>query len=89
MFASNLSRTKSIASTLAKHLANSEDAEIKAHMAQYISIIFYSEVETKVVQLIEGIFVAYSDRPIGTFLSKNQASIIRRIKKSELGRVVI
>ena len=84
MFASELTRTRSIVIALGQHSALGKNAEIEAYMVQYLTIVFYAEVESKVAELISNVFELYGDQKISAFLSKNQATIISRVKKSEL-----
>ena len=87
MFAQELSRTRSVSVALADYIAANPDPEIESYSAQYLTIVFYAEVESKVRDLCHLIFEAYSDKRIGTFLSRNQATILNRIKKSELSEL--
>jgi phage I-like protein len=84
MFIIELTRTKSVASALVTHLEAVKNAEIEAYMVQYLTIVFYAEVESKVAELIARVFELYADQRISAFLSKNHASIVKRVAKSEL-----
>jgi hypothetical protein len=84
MIGVELTRTRSVAAALVTHLNAAQNAEIEAYMVQYLTIVFYSEVELKVAELIATVFERYSDQRISAFLSKNQASIIKRVTKSDL-----
>jgi uncharacterized membrane-anchored protein YjiN (DUF445 family) len=79
-----LSRTRLVAKSIRDHSAISADPEIESYLAQHLAVVFYAEVEKKVEELIVEVFRRYSDDKIATFLQRNQASIISRIKKSDL-----
>jgi hypothetical protein len=64
------------------------DPFIESCLAQYLVVVFYSEMEERISEIISSHLVRFTDTRIGTFLTSNMDNIIRRTSKSDIAKLV-
>ena len=83
-----LSRTRLATKSVSERVSDLNDPEVESFLVQYLAIVFYSEMEAKFAQLVGNVFEKLTNERISNFLSRNQASIIKRINKSDINAFV-
>jgi len=85
----NLSRTSTLLATLSAQVkALNLDIFVQNCLAQYLAVVFYSEMEERIAEIISHRLQEYTSSPIGLFLSSNMEKIIRRTQKSDLAELL-
>jgi hypothetical protein len=81
----NLSRTRAILQAFEAQIAALDlDDFMRNSLAQYLAVIFYSEMEERIADLIGHQLQKYTNTLIGRYLAANMDKIIRRTPKSDI-----
>jgi hypothetical protein len=82
------SRTKQALSTATSHLSTSSDPEIQHYLMQFVSVVFYSELEAKLAIVIENVLTKQCGVRGGQFVKTHLASILKRAEKKDIAKLV-
>lgn len=61
---------------------------IDSFLAQYVAVVFYSEMEEKVSEIIQKKLSAHSNTTIAAFLHSSMEGMIKRTPKSDIANLV-
>ncbi len=84
-----LSRTSTLLAALSTHVQSLDaDTFVQNCLAQYLAVVFYSEMEERIAEIISQRLQEYTSSPIGLYLTSNLEKIIRRTQKSDLAELL-
>lgn len=84
-----LVRTSFAYENVLEHLREGERSPlIEIYLVQFLLVAFYSELEEKVKQIIADRIELIDDHKVAGFIFKNQESIFKRVKKSDINTVL-
>lgn len=84
-----LTRTQAAHNIVAEYVAtNKPDKFIENCLTQHLAVVFYSEMEERVAEIIETKLTKFTSGAIGRFLLSNMEGIIRRTRKSDITSLV-
>jgi hypothetical protein len=69
-------------------LGGEEEGVIASFLAQYLAVVFYSEMEEHVGAKVRDHITRCSGTGIGLFIHSNMAGMIKRTPKSDIGKLV-
>lgn len=80
----SLRRTRTALEIIKAQVASELDSFMQSCLAQYLAVVFYSEMEERITDIVGRQLQQFTSKPIGLYLTRNIEKIIRRTKKSEI-----
>ena len=88
-----LLRTNQVVETSERHLSSISDTnldklEISNYFAQIATVVFFSEMEKNLKEIVKSRFRHGGDEKLATFLSKTNEKLLSRMKRKEISDTV-
>ena len=58
----------------------------QSFLAQYIAVVFYSEMEEKISEIVKSHLEQFTDESVAVFVTNSMAEIIKRTPKSDISK---
>ncbi|MBF0108877.1 MAG: hypothetical protein HQL76_06865 [Magnetococcales bacterium] len=85
---SNLDRTELTLEAIRSNLSSNPDALIESYLAQYLTVVFHSEIEEKVTLILRSRLAAKGDEKLSKFIVNTATELIKRTKKTDIRKLV-
>ncbi|MGO7484626.1 HEPN domain-containing protein [Rhizobium ruizarguesonis] len=82
-----LDRTAAILEVI--ETSGGESGPTQSFLAQYLAIIFYSEMEEKVAAVVKSHLEKYTHVAVATFVSSSLADLLKRLPKSDIAKLAL